>query len=76
LCNGFLMQPMGAAHLIQHPRCNLFERHFSFAKKMLFRDNTGPALVRIAYREAHAAGNRAGRAICQVGCVKVSRSQG
>ena len=42
------MQPMGAAHLIQHPLCNLFGRHFSFAKKMLFRDNTGPALVRIA----------------------------
>jgi hypothetical protein len=29
------------------------------AKKMLLRDNTGPALVRIAYRETHAAGNRA-----------------
>jgi hypothetical protein len=48
------MQPMGAAHLIQHPLCNLFGRHFSFAKKMILRDNTGPALVRIAYRETHA----------------------
>jgi hypothetical protein len=45
------MQPMGAAHLIQHPLCNLFGRHFSFAKKMILRDNTGPALLRIAYRE-------------------------
>jgi hypothetical protein len=37
--------------LIQHPLCNLFGRHFSFAKKMILRDNTGPALLRIAYRE-------------------------
>src|SRR5216683_2865209 len=33
LCNGFLMQPMGAAHLIQHPLCNLFGRHSSFAAR-------------------------------------------
>jgi hypothetical protein len=56
LCNSFLMQPMGAAYLIQHPLCNLFGRHFSFAKKMLLRDNTGPALAPIAYRETHGAG--------------------
>jgi hypothetical protein len=41
LCNGFLMQPMGVAHLIQHPLCKLFGRHnFCFAKKMLLRENS------------------------------------
>jgi hypothetical protein len=67
---------MGAAHLIQHALCNLFGRHFSFAKKKLLRDNTGPALVRIAYRETHAAGNRANPQGCPAPSFREGRLTG